>query len=171
MNKTTMQTFSGKLIDLAKFTSLDVRLVDIAHALSMINRFTGHSTSPYSVAQHSVHVSRMLPDKLALWGLMHDASEAYLGDVATPLKLLLPCYQEIEERVQRAVARAFGLRWPIPEEVKLVDRSALMAEKSALFSVQHDWGLGDCSPAVIGVPLPWYEAKAAFESRFKEIVK
>jgi 5'-deoxynucleotidase YfbR-like HD superfamily hydrolase len=171
VNTTTMQTFSGKLIDLAKFTHLDVRLADISHALSMINRFTGHSTSPYSVAQHSVHVSRLLPDDLALWGLLHDASEAYLGDVATPLKSLLPCYQEIEERVQRAVARAFGMRWPIPEPVKLADRAALAAEKAALFSVQHDWGLGECMPARIGVPLPWYEAKSEFESRFKEIVK
>lgn len=171
MNDTTMQTYSGKLIDLAKFTALDVRLVDISHALSLLNRFTGHSTSPYSVAQHSVAVSRMLPDDMALWGLLHDGSEAYLGDVATPLKTLLPCYREIEERVQRAIARAFGLRWPMPQQVKDADRCALASEKEALFSVSHDWGLGDCQPVAIGVPLPWYEAKQQFESRFKEIVK
>jgi hypothetical protein len=112
----------------------------------------------------------MLPEKLALWGLLHDASEAYLGDVATPLKLLLPCYREIEEVVQQAVARAFGLRWPVPDEVKRADRDALAAEKAALFTVQHDWGLGECRPANAGIPMPWYEAKEAFESRFKEIV-
>lgn len=171
MNASTMQTFSGKLIDLAAFESTDVRLVDISHALSMLNRFTGHSTSPYSVAQHSVQVSRLLPDNLALWGLLHDASEAYLGDVSTPLKSLLPCYREIEERVQKVIARAFGLRWPMPDPVKTADVCALAAEKASLFSVQHDWGLGDCKHVAIGVPQPWYEAKAAFESRFKEIVK
>lgn len=171
MKKTVIQTYSGKLVDLARFSHLDVRLVDIAHALSMINRFTGHSTSPYSVAQHSVHVSRLVPEGLALWGLLHDASEAYLGDVASPLKGMLPCYQQIEELAQRAIARAFGLRWPMPEEVKRADLSALAAEKAELFSVAHDWGLGECQPAKIGTPLPWYEAKSEFVSRFKEIVK
>ena len=171
MNTSTMQTFSGKLVDLAAFAATDVRLVDIAHALSLLNRFTGHSTSPYSVAQHSVQVSKLLPPNLALWGLMHDASEAYLGDVSTPLKSLLPCYQEIEERVQRVIARAFGLKWPMPEQVKEADRCALAAEKAGLFSVQHDWGLGTCAHVAIGIPQPWYEAKTGFEERFKEIVK
>lgn len=171
MKKSVMQTYSGKLVDLARFSHLDVRLVDIAHSLSLLNRFTGHSTSPYSVAQHSVHVSRLLPEDLALWGLLHDASEAYLGDVATPLKGMLPCYQQMEELVQRAIARAFGLRWPMPGDVKVADRRALAAEKAELFSVSHDWELGDIEPAPIGVPLPWYEAESAFVSRFKEIVK
>lgn len=170
MTTTTMQTYSGKLVDLARFTHLDVRLPDIAHALSLLNRFTGHSTSPYSVAQHSVLVSKLVPEHVALWGLLHDASEAYLGDVATPLKNLLPCYREIEDSVQRSVARAFGLKWPMPEPVKEADRQALAAEKAALFSVDHDWGLGPQKPIVVGVPMPWYEAKSLFESRFKELV-
>jgi hypothetical protein len=85
MNATTMQTYTGKLIDLANFSEEDVRLPDISHALSLISRFTGHSKCPYSVAQHSVMVSRLTLPENALWGLLHDASEAYLGDVATPL--------------------------------------------------------------------------------------
>lgn len=170
MNATTMQTYSGRLVDLSKFSHEDVRIFDISHALSLINRFTGHSVSPYSVAQHSVHVSRLVPDECALWALLHDASEAYLGDVSTPLKMLLPCYRELEERVQKAIARAFGLAWPAPPEVKEADLSALLSEKEELFSVQHDWGLGACRRVAVGVPMPWYEAKSAFETRFKEVV-
>ena len=166
-----MQTFSGKLVDLERFATSDVRLIDIAHSLSMLNRFTGHTTSPYSVAQHSVHVSTLVPKGMELWGLLHDASEAYLGDVATPLKAMLPCYREIEERVQRVIAKAFGLVWPMPPEVKEADCRALLGEKESLLLVEHDWGIA-CDPAFGGgVPMPWYEAKKAFSSRFRELVK
>lgn len=171
MNRTTMQTYTGRLVDLANFSHLDVRLPDISHSLSMINRFTGHTSSPYSVAQHSVYVSRLLPKNLALWGLMHDASEAYLGDVATPLKAMLPDYMALEQRVQKAIARAFGLAWPMPDAVKRADLCALVSEKTELFSVAHDWGIEDCGISPISVPLPWYEAKDAFEKRFKEVVE
>jgi 5'-deoxynucleotidase YfbR-like HD superfamily hydrolase len=169
MNSTTIQTASGRLIDLAKFRVGDVRLADISHALSLLNRFTGHSSVPYSVAQHSIHVSTLVPEELALCGLMHDASEAYLGDVSAPLKSMLPCYREIEDSVQRTIARAFGLEWPYPEQVHSADMAALAAEKSELFSVQHDWKLGVYADTAIRTPMPWYEAKAAFEERFKNI--
>lgn len=82
---------------------------EIATALSNLCRYTGHVNSFYSVAEHSVLVSRIVPAHLALAGLLHDASEAYLGDVASPLKKLLPEYKRIETRVQQAIAKQFGL--------------------------------------------------------------
>lgn len=171
MNRTTMQTYTGKLIDLQKFSPEDVRLPDIAHALSLVNRYTGHTTVPYSVAQHSVLVSRLCTPQEAMWGLLHDASEAYLGDVARPLKCLLPQYQTMEEMVQRAIAKAFGLPWPIPSGVKVADNRALMAEKRVLMSVQHDWGI-EAEPVTNPiVPCGWEQAKEEFEVRFKEIAK
>lgn len=170
MGPHTMQTYTGRLIDLSRFSDEDVRLPDIAHALSVINRFTGHSKVPYSVAQHSVMVSRLTPDEHALCGLLHDASEAYLGDVATPLKNMLPGYRELEEHVQRTIARVFRTPWPMPPEVKEADLRALMAEKRDLVSCAHDWGIDvdpQCGPVN---PCSWDQAKKLFENRFRELV-
>jgi hypothetical protein len=170
MNRTTMQTFTGKLVDLAMFNEDHVRLPDIAHALSIINRFTGHAKCPYSVAQHSVMVSRLTLPENALWGLLHDASEAYLGDVATPLKRMLPGYMELEERVQRTIAQVFHLQWPMPDDVHAADRRALMAEKRDLLTCDHDWGI-DVEPCCGPVnPYNWEQAKKLFEDRYKELV-
>lgn len=171
LSASTMQTYTGKLIDLADFTEEDVRLPDISHALSLINRFTGHSKVPYSVAQHSVMVSKLTRPENALWGLLHDASEAYLGDVATPLKNLLPGYRELEERVQRTIARVFHLSWPMPPDVKEADVRALMAEKRDLIPGTHDWGIDvepHCGPVN---PYCWSQAKQLFEKRFLELVQ
>lgn len=171
MNATTMQTFSGKLVDLANFTEADVRLTDIAHALSVINRYTGHTVAPYSVAQHSVMVSHLCDHDDAMWGLMHDASEAYLGDVARPLKALLPDYVELEHHVQRTIGRHFGLGWPIPPSVKAADNSALIAEKKALLAVDHDWGI-EAAPVAMPInPYCWQQARTMFRNRFKELAR
>jgi 5'-deoxynucleotidase YfbR-like HD superfamily hydrolase len=171
MNATTMQTFTGKLVDLAAFGPDDVRLADIAHALSIINRYNGHTKCPYSVAQHSVMVSRLVPEEHALWGLMHDASEAYLGDVARPLKAMLPGYVELEEHVQRTIARVFHLPWPIPPEVKVADNRALMAEKKELVYGDHDWGI-EAKPVTEPIyPYCWQQAKKLFENRYLELSK
>lgn len=171
MNATTMQTFTGKLVDLANFTEADVRLPDIAHALSCINRYTGHTITPYSVAQHSVMVSKLCEPQDELWGLLHDASEAYLGDVARPLKTLLPDYVELEHHVQKTIGKHFGLSWPMPVSVKVADNRALIAEKRALMSVEHDWGI-EADPVMVPInPYCWQQARQMFENRFKEIVK
>ncbi len=171
MNATTMQTFTGKLVDLANFTAYDVRLPDIAHALACINRYTGHAVAPYSVAQHSVMVSKLCEPQDELWGLLHDASEAYLGDVARPLKALLPDYVELEHHVQQTIGKHFGLSWPMPPSVKVADNRALMAEKRVLMSVEHDWGI-EADPVTAPInPYCWQQARQMFENRFKEIVK
>ena len=171
MNATTMQTYTGKLVDLANFTEEDVRLRDIIHSLSMINRFTGHTTVPYTVAQHSVVVSKLVPPEDSMWGLLHDASEAYLGDIATPLKSFLPDYMQLERHVQRTIAKKFGLKWPMPESVKVADRRALIHEKTKLLSVQHDWGITAEPICASIVLMDWRQAEELFANRYKELAR
>lgn len=105
---------------------------EIAHALSHLCRYTGHVSQFYSVAQHSVMVSKLVPQQDRLVGLLHDASEAFLGDVASPLKRLLPDYKAIEQRVERAIAKRFDLEYPFPESVKKADLIMLVTEKRDL---------------------------------------
>src|SRR3990167_7144636 len=111
MLNTWIQTYTGKRFNLLDPDIDSIDIEDIAHALSMQCRYTGHTLVFYSVAEHSVHVSRITDSSDSLWGLLHDASEAYLGDVASPLKHsgLMQGYIALEERVQAAICQKFGL--------------------------------------------------------------
>ncbi|UBN55277.1 HD family hydrolase [Pantoea agglomerans] len=126
-------TQSGKHFDFNNISPDAICIEDIACALSNLCRFTGHVQDFYSVAQHSVHVSYLVPPTFALDALLHDAAEAYIGDCVSPLKALLPDYQEIEKRVELAVAKRFGIRtlgkWP---EVKRADLIMLATERRDL---------------------------------------
>lgn len=125
-----VRTFSGLFVDPLNLQPEDINITDIAHALSQIPRFGGHSRVQLSVAQHCVWVAKELPDELKLEGLLHDASEAYLLDIPSPLKERLPEYIVAERMAMGAVAKAFGLQdnfWRLPE-VKAVDKRALQYE-------------------------------------------
>ena len=106
----------------------EVEIEDIAHALSNQCRYSGHSKRFYSVAQHSVLVSRALPKEFRLWGLLHDASEAFIVDVPSPIKPYLMGYEDIESGVMRVVCERFGLNFHMPEIVKRVDSAILVDE-------------------------------------------
>lgn len=109
----------------------DIR--DIAHALSHLCRFGGHTREFYSVAQHSVLVSyraEQLDPEAGLWGLLHDASEAFLGDVVRPLKSrgTFDEYRLIEAAVQAAIFGHFGCRGVAPAAVAVADDDVLAIE-------------------------------------------
>ncbi len=127
-----IQTYTGKKFDLADPQPDMVCIEDISHALSHLCRYTGHSRAFYSVAQHSILVASHLPREIALQGLLHDATEAYVGDVSWPLKQLLPEYKVIEQRVWRVIADKFGLPEELDPRVKEMDGILLMAEKREL---------------------------------------
>jgi uncharacterized protein len=114
----------------------DIDIHDIAYGLSATMRFGGHADPMYSVAEHSIHVASLLKGtEHEAWGLLHDASEAYLGDIPYPIKSLpeMSGYRDREENVQRLIAHRFELVWPIPEEVHRADRQMLVTEMQHLF--------------------------------------
>lgn len=154
----------------------DVDVRDIAHALSLINRFNGHTRVAYSVAQHSVLVCARMPPELRLFGLMHDAGEAYLGDVITPVKRLFrDFYEEAEDRVVRAAAEALGFDGVVADkeakaEVKRGDVCLLATELAQLTtSGITSYPLTELPLDEPIVPWPADLAEAAFLRVFEEL--
>lgn len=151
----------------------------IAHALSHICRFTGHTSRFYSVAEHCVRASYIGPLDEALERLMHDASEHLVGDVATPLKINLgPGYAVYEERAEVALAAKFNYRYPYPPSVKTADRIMLATEKRDLLPHEtRQWKMLELvQPLKKRIPrfflagLSWYW-KRRFIRRYKELAR
>lgn len=107
MTDTRIMLASGALFDIMDPEGSDFTLQDIAHGLGRVCRFAGHTNRFYSVAEHCVQVARFVPVEHARAALLHDASEAFIGDVTRPLKALLPDYREIEARIEDAIATRF----------------------------------------------------------------
>ena len=127
--KSSISTLSGRFFDLLAPEDYEYCIDEIAEALSNICRYTGHVKKFYSVAEHSVLVSNIVPPRLALAGLLHDASEAFVGDVSSPLKKLLPEYKAIEERIQKAIADHYGIPYPFPHEIHEADKRMYWRER------------------------------------------
>lgn len=133
MDKMIMTTSTGMNINLLSVKPEDIFMADIAISLSRQARYLGHTSEFYSVAQHSVIVSKALPDGLKLWGLLHDAAEAYVGDIIHPIKKALPLFRAIEDSITSAIAEHFQLDGDkIPEDVKAVDTIAALTERRDL---------------------------------------
>lgn len=148
-----VETFSGRYVDTGHPDPSTICLEDIAHALAHTCRFGGHSSRFYSVAEHAVRVSEKLVQQgygnVALAGLHHDDAEAYLGDIPRPLKPLLgDQYRNLTEKMDEAIAAAFGDLWDIrnvrSQAVKWADNWALRVEALTLLpSKGEGWTFGD----------------------------
>lgn len=162
-----IQTFTGRFVRPLELTPDDIDIVDIAHSLSMKTRWAGMSREYFSVAQHCFLTSVYCIDPL--WGLLHDASEAYLNDIPTGVKLQLPRFEVIEDRAHYCVSQAFDLPWPMPACVKVVDRRMLVTEQRDLMPSGDDYHY-DVEPYTWTIePWDWKKAKDAFLRRFEEL--
>ncbi len=173
-NNAWIETFTGRKFHLLDPSPSEVHIEDVAHALSLLCRYTGHTRNFYCVGDHSLRVSHLCDPTDALAGLLHDASEAYLADMNSPLKHSpeMSKYRTAEKRVQAVIMKRFGLPSKEPASVKLADRRLLVTEKRDLLSangpVWENFRGFDPFPMTI-VPMEPKYAEARFLDRFEEL--
>lgn len=115
------------------------KIEDIAHALSNICRYGGHCPEFYSVAQHSILVAEQVAPKYQLTALLHDATEAFIGDMVKPLKEYLPFYKEYEQKLEALISAKHGCMYPLPPQVKYADIQLLVTEQRELMGNSDPW--------------------------------
>ena len=166
----SIQIVSGELFFFTDPLSSNFTIEDIAHALSHVCRYSGHAKEFYSVAQHSVLVSHLVPPEYALLGLMHDATEAFLSDIPSPLKKILPDYCLIEKYIETCILTKFNLPTSLPPDIKKADILALVTERKSLL-VPCSWGeLDKIVPLDMEIiPLSPKESKLQFLDRWYEL--
>lgn len=144
-----IETVSGKKVQFMNIDPDTIDVKDIAHSLANQCRFNGHCSQFYSVAEHSVLVAMRVPDEHKLAALFHDASEAYLADIPSPVKQFLPDYAMIETGAERAIAEKYGFAYPYDPVIKQADMAQLSVEADLLLqSKGNEWTCwGDNRPA------------------------
>lgn len=149
---------------------VDIDIEDIAHALSLQCRFTGHVHEFYSVAQHCCLVAERVPKEDQLWALLHDAPEAYLIDLARPVKRApaLQGYRDAEARLMAVIAERFGLVGDMPASVEDADTRMLMTEAHSLMTMHPQWLVDAPWQRYPDIIDPWTPqiAKARYLNRF-----
>lgn len=171
-------TYTGQYVSLTDPRPETISIIDIAHALSQLARFGGHTRGFYSVAQHCVLVSHLMPSKYRLQGLLHDAAEAYFGDMVQPLKYLTcnAAYRDHESLMQARIYDRFGLGMHQDDEcregIREADLIMLATERRDLMAPEATkWPiLEGIEPRVSTIrPLLPMAAESAFLKRFKEL--
>ena len=169
---TTIRTYTGNTFHYEDMSPKDVSIADVSHALSHICRFTGHVKVHYSVAEHCCRVSDLCSSENKLWGLLHDASEAYCSDLPRPFKRLigLEPYRTYEKRIMHIICERFGLPLEEPKEVKAADMRLLVTEQRDLMvNAGPEWY--DVKPLLDPIT-PWTAevAKEEFLKRFNALL-
>ena len=169
-----IRTFTGRKLYWDRVEEHDYVIDDIAHALAMKCRWSGHTKRFYSIAQHSVFVSAHVPQRQQLEGLLHDAAEAYMPDFPSPLKWYLldhgfTAIKDIEKRVQACIEKKFDLN-PDHKIIKVADTLALSTEHRDLLPAGEEakW-MGEAAPYFLD-PVGPEVAERRFLSRYEWIV-
>ncbi len=173
-----LQTVSGRRVNPFDPDPSQIDVGDIARALANVCRFGGHSRVFYSVAQHSVIVSELVEQRGGdaedvFAALMHDASEAYLGDMPHPIKhrsALGAAFKAAEEHLELVLRERFRIKADVPE-IKRADRALLATERRVFSAENWHWPeLDGVEPLDLElVAWPPDEAAAAFSRRFEEL--
>lgn len=170
-----IETYTGRRFNPVEPDPAAIMVADIAHALSNKCRYTGHTSEFYSVAQHCVIVSNIVPEEFAMEGLLHDAAEAYLPDVAYPIKHNFPTLMSVEDNLHNVIAQKFGLIYPYPEAVTDVDRRITIDEAKAFMTSKGDWWGHDMDNGCYNGPgikgFSPKKAKELFLNRFFELAR
>ena len=126
---------SGRRLDLLDPSPMDIEVEDIAHGLARVARWNGQTVGEhgFSVAQHSLIVADLVPKRLRLAALLHDAAEAYMGDMVKPLKQLFPMFSDIEAKVMSAIGLRFGVGHFSDKAIKRADLVALAMGKAQFY--------------------------------------
>lgn len=172
--RTDILTKSGRYFDFVEPRDNIFDISDIGFGLANVCRFGGHTRQFYSVAQHSVLASELVPPAMAFAALVHDGAEAFMGDVAKPLKELLANYKVIEERVERDLFPRLGLSYPLDKEIKRIDLVLLATELRDLMpAVSDEWpilrGIAPLDRRI--VPLGPKQAYDQFMERFQTLAR
>ena len=177
--KHCIQVYSGEFLDIFNSNISKINIKDIAHALSQICRFAGHSKKFYSVAQHSILVS-FLAEKIAKdnkiivakWGLLHDSVEFATNDLPRPIKKAIPVFSQIEENFLKVIAQKYNLPLIMPKEIRMADDIMLMTEKKYLLKKSKEkWELENKVKPLAQpiIPCDPESAELLFLTRFKEL--
>lgn len=175
-----IETFTGRRFQPLDPDVSEIDVRDIAHALSQQCRFSGHTIRPYSVAEHSVRVCELVaswgaPAWVQLWGLLHDASEAYLVDIPSPLKCtpVFDMYRTAEKRLMDAVCRRFGLPTDEPSLVHKADGVLVATEARDLMPYRGEHWTKLTEEPLVQTIKPWHSesAEREFLAAYKELTQ
>lgn len=175
--KDWIQTYTGLKLHVADPLPEEINIRDIAHQLSYWPRFAGTTPLFYSVAEHSLLVDKILVQlgivdpMIRLQGLLHDSAEAYLGDIPSPIKVLLPEYIELEKKYLKVIGERFKVKLePKPLIVEKADQIALAMEYRDLRPQLYDWALKEKALEFTKIsPKSFILNEANFMKKFKEL--
>lgn len=177
VDKAWIQTASGGRFHILDPRPEEILIEDIAHALGMMCRFTGHVRKFYSVAEHCIHASYIVPWEDRLWALLHDSPEAYIADINRPLKHFTgvgKAYLPVEEKIMDAICNKFGLGLKQPDTVTAADTAMLYAEKDQLMPPMEwetKWGPNPTPADVLVQCWSPEESSRNYLRRFRQILE
>lgn len=168
-----IRTSDGRLVDPFDIQEDDIRPWVIVPALAKVNRFTGQSAWPYSVAQHTFNLYNAVPAHLRRVALVHDFAESWFNDLASPIKRECGSYKLAEIKAMVAVFEYYGISEQIHDEFDEYDKRIYKDERNALFPIIEELGMGDqyeplgIDPKLIS-EIRWQEAERNLRGAFIE---